>query len=426
VPVSATTLPREIPGPSLPAALSAFLRAGNACDFVLAMTKRYGAIWRVPGAPPLIVLGMEAHFQDVLVRNQRKFGKDRTLRPMELLCSKSILYPSPEARRKYQALFTPPLSPRDVREHQDRLAGLIETACATLDRRFLDRAGVELEGVLLDLHFRVMMSFYFGYAVDAPIGMIGERVLWLARSLPLVWNTRFLPTPRGIRARRAIRELRAQVTALVAERCTLARRDDGSFDVAGACDVVSPTEMAEHLLVLLFASVNIPVAMTNALYCIATHPGVASDIEDELASGAPGQAAIRAALEESLRLYPVSSMILRDTLEDHVADGIAIRRGTVVVLPTVVLNRSAARWEDPQAFRPRRFEGAGPRPDHYPYGLGPRYCIGAGYSQATMPLLLDRFLRSFRMELVSAVPRISHSLPLSLRSVRVRLTARTS
>ncbi|HJU87087.1 MAG TPA: cytochrome P450 [Gemmatimonadota bacterium] len=99
-------------------------------------------------------------------------------------------------------------------------------------------------------------------------------------------------------------------------------------------------------------------------------------------------ATARAALDESLRLYPVSSMILRDTLEDHVADG-----------------------------------GAGPRPDHYPYGLGPRYCIGAGYSQVAMPLLLECFLRCFRVELVSAVPGISHSLPLSLRSTRVRLTA---
>ena len=111
--------------------------------------------------------------------------------------------------------------------------------------------------------------------------------------------------------------------------------------------------------------------------------------------------------------------------EDHVADGGAIPRGAVVVLPTIVLNRSASRWKDPQAFRPERFESAGPGPDHYPYGLGPRYCIGAGYSQVAMPLLLERFLKSFRVELVSAVPRIAHSLPLSLRSTQVRLTARS-
>jgi cytochrome P450 len=424
----ATTLaaPRDIPGPSLPAALSAFLNAGNACDFVLAMTERYGEIWRIPGTPPFIVLGTEASFHDVLVRNQSKFGKDRTLRPMELLCSKAILYPGADERRKYQALFTPPLSPRDVREHQDRLAGLIERACATLDRRFFDRAGVELERVMLDLHYRVMMSFYFGSAIEEPIGTMGERLLWLARSLPLLWHTRFLPTPQSLRARRVIRELRAKVARVVADRQSRPRHDDGSFDVAGACAVVSANDLAEHLLVLLFASVNIPIALTNTLYCIATHPAVSSRIEEELASGAPGQPAVRAALDESLRLYPVSSMILRDTIEDHVADGASIPRGTVVVLPTIVLNRSASRWEDPRAFRPQRFEGAGPRPDHYPYGLGPRYCIGAGYSQVAMPLLLERVLRSFRVELVSAVPRISYSLPLSLRSMRVRLTARAS
>ena len=55
LPVSATTLaaPRGIPGLSLPSALSAFLGAGNACDFVVAMTKRYGENWRISHSLPL-------------------------------------------------------------------------------------------------------------------------------------------------------------------------------------------------------------------------------------------------------------------------------------------------------------------------------------------------------------------------------------
>ena len=53
-----------------------------ACDFVIAMTERYGENWRIPGSPPLVVLGTEAHFQDLLVRSQCKFGKVLTLRLM--------------------------------------------------------------------------------------------------------------------------------------------------------------------------------------------------------------------------------------------------------------------------------------------------------------------------------------------------------
>src|SRR5262249_61658090 len=106
-------------------------------------------------------------------------------------------------------VLRPPLPPRAVRAHQDRLAGLIERACATLDRRFLDPAGVELEGVMLDLHYRVMTSFYLGYSVEEANGGMGERFLWLARSLPVLCNTRFLPTPPRVRARRVIRDMRA-------------------------------------------------------------------------------------------------------------------------------------------------------------------------------------------------------------------------
>ena len=51
--------------------------------------------------------------------------------------------------------------------------------------------------------------------------------------------------------------------------------------------------------------------------------------------------------------------------------------------------------------------------------------MGARDSQVAMPLLLEHFLRSFNVELLSALPRISHSLPLSLRSMRVRLTERS-
>ncbi len=412
------------PGPSRLGVLATFLRAGNVCDFVLEMNRRYGDVVWLPGDPPHVLLATEAHFQHVLVRNQRKFGKDFTLRPMELLCSPAVLYPGPEERRKYQALFTPPLSTRDVGEHEERLAGLIQAACATLDRRFVGGAGVELEEVMLDLHYRVMMSFYFGHAVEKPLPGMGEAVAWLARWMSVLWNTRYLPTPQLFRARRLIRALRAQVTQLVGERGALAPPGDGSFDVAGAAGQLGPEELAEHLLVLLFASINIPFAVTNALHCVATHPSVFARIEDERASGAPGAPGLRAALDESLRLYPASSIIVRDTLEEHVVDGCTIPRGAVVILPTIVLNRDPERWPDPLAFRPERFEGAGPRPDHYPYGLGPRYCIGAGYSRLAMPLLLDRFLTTFRMELLASDSAISSSLPLSLRSTRVRLTTR--
>ena len=161
---------------------------------------------------------------------------------------------------------------------------------------------------------------------------------------------RYLPTPQGFRARRIIRELRAQVARVVAERRAVPRGHDGSLDVAAACGTMDPAELAEHLLVLLFASVNIPVAVTNCLHCVATHPTFAQRLEDEVASGAPEQKELRAALDESLRLFPVWSMIPRNTLE--------------------------------------------------------------------------RFLATWRMVLVSAVTTIASSLPLALRSTRVRLTAR--
>jgi cytochrome P450 len=73
------------------------------------------------------------------------------------------------------------------------------------------------------------------------------------------------------------------------------------------------------------------------------------------------------------------------------------------VVPQWVLHRDPTWWDDSQAFRPERFAGAASRPEyaHFPFGGGPRHCIGMRFARMELKVVLATVLRSYRLDLVS-------------------------
>ena len=108
----------------------------------------------------------------------------------------------------------------------------------------------------------------------------------------------------------------------------------------------------------------------------------------------------RAAVEESLRLYPPAWVVTRRALADDVVAGVAVPAGTLVILSPWLLHRQVDVLDRPQAFDPERFAGgeaAGvPRGAYVPFGAGPRLCIGRDFALVESVLVLAELLRDRR------------------------------
>jgi cytochrome P450 len=112
----------------------------------------------------------------------------------------------------------------------------------------------------------------------------------------------------------------------------------------------------------------------------------------------------RAVIDESNRLYPPITAISRAALDPDELAGLAIRKGTMVVIAPYVLHRHRKLWNEPDCFDPARFLHCSPhvvdRYSYMPFGFGPRTCVGAAFALQEACIVLATLMRNLSLELL--------------------------
>jgi cytochrome P450 len=173
-------------------------------------------------------------------------------------------------------------------------------------------------------------------------------------------------------------------------------------------------QVRDEVITLLIAGhETVASALTWTFYLLARNPETRDRMGAELAQALSGRALsaddlpnlpyTRAAFEESLRLYPPAWIITRKALGDDKIEGFPIRKGSLVILSPYTLHRHPAYWQDPEVFDPDRFNAqnasARPRFAYFPFGGGPRLCIGDSFARFEAQLILACAARRFRLDL---------------------------
>ena len=163
------------------------------------------------------------------------------------------------------------------------------------------------------------------------------------------------------------------------------------------------------------------------LYLLSRHPEVADKIRREAdevyGTRSPTAADVerlsytRSVMLEALRLYPPAWALIRTAVADDEIAGHKIKAGDRIVLCPYVIHHDAKYWEDPEEFRPERFEPGRIKKrvkySYLPFGAGKRFCLGGQLSQMEVALALTQLLRRFRPEYVGETPpRVAASVTL--------------
>jgi cytochrome P450 len=123
-------------------------------------------------------------------------------------------------------------------------------------------------------------------------------------------------------------------------------------------------------------------------------------------------------IQEVLRLYPPTWLTARVPLESVMLAGYTISAGAIVLLSPYVTHRHPQIWEAPEVFDPDRFlpARAASRPAlaYFPFGGGPRHCIGSGFATTEMQLILAAVAQRYRLTRVPGV-RVNCAAGLTLR-----------
>ena len=151
-------------------------------------------------------------------------------------------------------------------------------------------------------------------------------------------------------------------------------------------------------------------ALTFTTWLLAKHPGIQQKVLQEvLEVEAQTQDPIqqiglltytRAVIDESMRLYPPAWITDRENLEDDTLAGFHIRKDTLIGVSFYELHRHPDYWERPNDFIPERFLGEEKKKTagiYYPFGAGPRLCIGLGFAIYEMVLATAYLVKNYEL-----------------------------
>jgi cytochrome P450 len=238
------------------------------------------------------------------------------------------------------------------------------------------------------------------------------------------WSTRLetsLPLPANRRFWQALGELEAVVYRIIADR-RRTRRDETDLlsmflsarDEETGAGMTDRQLRDEVLTMLLAGHETTSLALSWTYYLLSQHPDVERSIADEvdrvIGDGQPAFEHLdrlictRRAIEESLRLYPPAWGFSRRALDDDEIGGYRIPKGSLVFLIPFVVHRRPKLWPEPERFDPNRFapehESARPRFAYFPFGGGPRGCIGNQFAMVEAQLIVAAIAQRYRIELV--------------------------
>ena len=261
----------------------------------------------------------------------------------------------------------------------------------------------------------------------------------------------WLPHPARRRYRRAMADLDELVDALVAERRAAANGDDGFGDdllgtmLAAVADGrgLREGELRDQLVTFLFAGhETTATALTYAVWLVAGHPRVGERLREELDAvldgsdptfaDVPRLSYTEAVVEEALRLYPPVTALYREAVAPTTVGGYRVDPGEVLQLSTYHVHRDDRWWTAPTTFRPERWlddaafgRDAADRPEYafFPFGGGPRHCIGMRFARLELRLALATLASHLAFERVGGFdPTVR--IALDPGDVRVRTTER--
>ena len=149
-------------------------------------------------------------------------------------------------------------------------------------------------------------------------------------------------------------------------------------------------------------------ALTFTMHLLGNHPEIQQKIFDELIEIESQTDDIieqlqkmtytNAVINESMRLYPPAWITDRENIEDDTLLGYHIKDKTLIGVSFYELHRNQKYWDNPEEFNPERFLGEQKKESYkyfYPFGAGPRMCIGLGFAMYEMSLTLSYIIKKY-------------------------------
>ena len=353
----------------------------------------------------------------VLQKNQRNYTKSKIqTKDLAKYVGQGLLTSEGEHWRKQRKLIQPAFHKKQL----TKLLDTIQKAIVSEYNKIETDKVIDVFPIFNDLAFQTVVKSLFSSAANEEeinrlqyITEAAQRMLvkelrqpylgwWFKRSGTLQKHLDLSEEARSI-LRRIVNERKASASNYddLLDMLLSARYEDGS--------PMEEKQLIDEILIMFTAGHETTSnALTFTLQLLALHPEWQDKIHSEIVANSDNDDAMavimnskicQQVLEESMRLYPPVYFIDRVNIEEDQFEGYTFKPNTNLLFSIFEIHRHPELWERPEAFLPERFaEGGRKYSSHYfPFGAGPRKCIGNNFAMFEMIMAINEIVSKYRI-----------------------------
>ncbi len=391
------------------------------------------------------------HVGHILQDNHRNYQRGRDYRRLRRLLGNGLVTNDGDSWLKQRRLMQPAF-------HRRRIAGFGETMVQETQKMLAQWEAPASSGKPLDVSSEMMRvtlnivgRVMFGAAVQDDAARLEPLVTMAQREVrnrlyALVDVPEWIPLPGNRRSKNARETIDEVVTRIIAARrqSDASQEDDLLAMLLEARDPETGEPMDDDQLrdevrtIFLAGHETTANALTWTWYLLAQNPAAAEKLRAELdwvldgrlptVADVPQLPYTKMVVEESMRLLPPVWSLSREAIADDEIGGYRIPAGGSVVMSQYLTHRHPDFWDEPESFIPERFSPEQAKARHrfayFPFGGGPRLCIGNNFAMLEAQLLLAAFAQRYELDLVPEHPveleplitlRPKHGVMMTLR-----------
>jgi cytochrome P450 len=384
----------------------------------------------------ILLINHPDHIEDVLLNHPRKFIKGRVLQANKRVFGRGLLTSEGDFWLRQRRLAQPAF-------HRARIAGYASTMVEYTERlldEWQDGEERDVHKEMMRLTLQIVGKTLFDADVERDAQDIGKSMELLlelgADFRRTLFIPQWLPTPTNLRLERAIRQIEKVLYRIIAEKRASGCDAGDLLSMLLAAQDEDGSRMTDKQLrdeaITLFLAGHETTANTLSWtwWLLAQNPAVEAKLHAELRTVLAGRAPslddlpklvyTNHIITESLRLYPPAWGTARTAIEDHEIAGYSVPKGSGVSFAQWTVHRDARWYDAPDEFRPERWEDdllkRLPRFAYFPFGGGPRQCIGNTFALMETALILATIAQQLRFRLVEGHPVV----PLASITLRPR------
>jgi len=388
----------------------------------------YGDVVRIHLAHiPVYLVVHPRDIETVLVTNAGNFTKSADYRALARVLGRGLLTSEGEFWKRQRGLIQPAFHRQNILAY----ANIMTDGARRMLDSWKDGGERNIHDDMMRVTLEIVAQCLYGAEVSGAAERVGKAMevvtgKFVANASLAMLFPFDIPVSLAPREAKAIRELNEIIGKIVRERrASKQPREDLLDMLLRARDdegkPMSDAQLRDEVMTLFLAGhETTAIALSWACYLISQHPQIEQKLDEELRAvlgdrvptpdDLPRLRYTEMVLKETMRLYPAVWGIGRRALAACELGGYRVPAGANIFILQWRTQRDARFFPDPDRFDPERWRedpvrsGKIPRFAYFPFGGGPRVCVGASFAMMEATLLLAMIQQKYHLDPVTGHP----------------------